>query len=284
VSGSGVWGPRRPLERAMEKPLRDWESVDFFEVDNVERPEAPIAPGNHCLVYGPKESGKTTLLFQHALCVANRDPGARVLFVCKRDAIETRPPLLQRAATLGEGAGRIQMKYLNNDAELRRLGSVMHLLPPEDLPTLIVVDGVTSFFAPAQGGDNREREMRLARTLASLRECADACGSMRSLGVREGEHCLLLASCPADGNHDAPPVQWLWYKWFPSAFGVRQLHDQDAGHAPGVAAQGIVLRHFELKPRRWGVGCISSDPMDDRMGITYSVDRVGGSLVPTGIT
>ena len=54
----------------------DWESVDFFEVDNVERPDAPIAPGNHCLVYGPKESGKTTLLFQHALCVANRDPGA----------------------------------------------------------------------------------------------------------------------------------------------------------------------------------------------------------------
>ena len=107
MSGSGVWGPRRPLEQAMEKPLRDWESVDFFEVDNVERPEAPIAPGNHCLVYGPKESGKTTLLFQHALSVANRDPGARVLFVCKRDAIETRPPLLQRAATLGEGAGRI---------------------------------------------------------------------------------------------------------------------------------------------------------------------------------
>ena len=50
------------------------------------------------------------------------------------------------------------MKYLNNDAELRRLGSVMHLLPPEDLPTLIVVDGVTSFFAPAQGGTTgRER-------------------------------------------------------------------------------------------------------------------------------
>ena len=101
MSGSGVWGPRRPLER-VDGETRDWESVDFFEVDNVERPEAPIAPGNHCLVYGPKESGKTTLLFQHALSVANRDP-CRVLFVCKRDAIETRatafrgPPPLGRA-------------------------------------------------------------------------------------------------------------------------------------------------------------------------------------------
>ena len=271
----------------MEKSVRGWESVDFFDVDNVERPDEPIAPGAHCLVYGPKESGKTTLLFQHALSVANRDPSARVMFVCKRDAIEARPPLLQRASTLGDGAGRIQMKYLNNDAELRRLGSVIHLLPPETLPTLIVIDGMTSFFAPAQGGDNREREMRLARTLASLHECADSCGRMRSEHVVEGEQCLLLASCPADGNHDAPPVQWLWYKWFPCVFGVRQVHDQDPGggqQVPGGAQGQQVLRQFEVKPRRWAVGCISNDPMDDKTGITYSVDRVGGSLVPTGLT
>ena len=272
---------------AMEKSVRGWESVDFFDVDNVERPDEPIAPGAHCLVYGPKESGKTTLLFQHALSVANRDPSARVMFVCKRDAIEARPPLLQRASTLGDGAGRIQLKYLNNDAELRRLGSVIHLLPPETLPTLIVIDGMTSFFAPAQGGDNREREMRLARTLASLHECADSCGRMRSEHVVEGEQCLLLASCPADGNHDAPPVQWLWYKWFPCVFGVRQVHDQDPGggqQVPGGAQGQQVLRQFEVKPRRWAVGCISNDPMDDKTGITYSVDRVGGSLVPTGLT
>ena len=164
-----------------------------------------------------RRSGKTTLLFQHALCVANRDPGARVLFVCKRDAIETRPPLLQRAATLGEGAGRIQIKYLNNDAELRRLGSVMHLLPPEDLPTLIVVDGVTSFFAPAQGGDNREREMRLA-TLAHLRECAaDACGSheeprsqgrgaLPAAGVVPADGTTMPLRCSGSGTSGSPPL------------------------------------------------------------------------------
>ena len=69
---------------------RAWEPIDFFfDIPDVDRPSAPVERACHCLLFGPEGSGKTTLLFQHALTVAKRDPDARVLFVCRRDAVET---------------------------------------------------------------------------------------------------------------------------------------------------------------------------------------------------
>ena len=77
---------------------RAFEPVDFFEIANLDHPREPIARGCHCLLYGPAGSGKTTLLFHHALIAAKRDPDARVLFVCRREAIEAAYTRLAAAA------------------------------------------------------------------------------------------------------------------------------------------------------------------------------------------
>ena len=186
------------MDRAFGR--RTWAPVDFFEMHDVDPPAASIERGCHCLLFGPKGSGKTTLLFQHALAFVKRDPDARVLFVCRRDAVEASPPLLPQSVADLDAAHRISMKYLTSDLELCKLMSVMHILPAGELPNLIVIDDLSSFF-PDDGGarhahehhqhheragyhggehpdwaaarDRREREMRVVRAVAASSECAN---------------------------------------------------------------------------------------------------------------
>ena len=56
--------------------------------------------------------GEDHALFQHALAFVKRDPDARVLFVCRRDAVEASPPLLPQSVADLDAAHRISMKYL----------------------------------------------------------------------------------------------------------------------------------------------------------------------------
>ena len=187
------------MDRAFGR--RTWAPVDFFEMHDVDPPAASIERGCHCLLFGPKGSGKTTLLFQHALAFVKRDPDARVLFVCRRDAVEASPPLLPQSVADLDAAHRISMKYLTSDLELCKLMSVMHILPAGELPNLIVIDDLSGFF-PDDGGarhahehhqhheragyhggehpdwaaarDRREREMRVVRAVAAAAsECAN---------------------------------------------------------------------------------------------------------------
>ena len=186
----------------MDHGTRAWEPGDFFEFPNVDPPLETIEPGLHCLLFGPPAAETRTLLMQCALAHARRDLDARVLYVCDRDACENAPPLLPRVCADAEPASRVHMKYVSTDAELRKLASSLHLLPPSELPSLLIVDDFGGFFpgvrrtsnAPnGEGGggyggyggyggahqhmnphERREREMTAARTLASLRACADA--------------------------------------------------------------------------------------------------------------
>jgi uncharacterized membrane protein YgcG len=191
------------LMEAARSRKRSWEPCDFFELANVEPPREDIEHGCHCLVYGPTGCGKTTLLFQHALAVTRNDADARVLFICRRSAIEAAPPLLPQAAAGGEPATRIHMKYLATDAQVCKLASLMHLLPPAELPSLIILDNFSGFFPGGGGGagggggggggaggagggyggggygqygggggERRDREMSFVRTIAALHECA----------------------------------------------------------------------------------------------------------------
>ena len=211
------------MDRAFGR--RAWAPVDFFEMHDVDPPEASIERGCHCLLFGPKGSGKTTLLFQHALAFVKRDPDARVLFVCRRDAVEASPPLLPQSVANLDAARRISMKYLSSDLELCKLMSVMHILPAGELPNLIVIDDLSSFF-PDDGGarrvhehtlthheragyhggehpdwaaarDRREREMRVVRAVAAASECADQ--------IRVGPR----RAAPSSSDAEAKPSAFL---------------------------------------------------------------------------
>lgn len=235
------------LTEAARRGKRSWEPCDFFELADVEAPLEDIEHGCHCLLYGPRGCGKTTLLFQHALAVARRDADARVLFICKREAIESSPPLLPQASADVEPATRIHMKYLTNDAQVCKLASLMHLLPPAELPSLIILDNFSGFFfgggvpssswsaASAAASshqfpqERREREMSFVRTIAALHECALSIrrhSSFSSSSSSErSSRCLLLMSEAAEGDSDLPPMAYLFQKWFACMMAVRAVDD-----------------------------------------------------------
>lgn len=75
-----------------------------------------------------------------------------MLFICAREAVETSPPLLPPGAADGDPATRIHMKYLTTDAQVCKLTSLMHLLPPAELPSLIILDNFSGFFPGGGGG------------------------------------------------------------------------------------------------------------------------------------
>lgn len=236
------------LTEAARRGKRSWEPCDFFELANVEAPLEDIEHGCHCLLYGPTGCGKTTLLFQHALAVARRDADARVLFICKREAIESSPPLLPQASADVEPATRIHMKYLTNDAQVCKLASLMHLLPPAELPSLIILDNFSGFFfgggVPSSGlaasaaashhqfpQERREREMSFVRTIAALHECALSIrrhSSSSSSSSERSSRCLLLVSEAAEGDSDLPPMAYLFQKWFACMMAVRAVVDTPA--------------------------------------------------------
>ena len=108
------------------------------------------------------------------------------------------------------------MKYLSSDVELCKLASVMHLLPPGRLPSLIIVDDFSGFFpsAPGEGGaarggvapdapdhvdhrDRRLRVVRVARAVAALHECAS------SIRRRPNVHSFGSESNDPSGDGDA---------------------------------------------------------------------------------
>ena len=228
---------------------RTWAPVDFFEMHDVDPPAASIERGCHCLLFGPKGSGKTTLLFQHALAFVKRDPDARVLFVCRRDAVEASPPLLPQSVADLDAARRISMKYLSTDLELCKLMSVMHILPAGELPNLIVIDDLSGFFpddagarhahehhqhherAGYHGGehpdwaaarDRREREMRVVRAVAAASECANQ--------IRVGPRAALsedARTSSSDGGGFRGDAERHIYDATPGSMRYREHDDDD---------------------------------------------------------
>jgi hypothetical protein len=268
----------------------------------VDPPLETIEPGLHCLLFGPAAAETRTLLMQRALAHARRDLDARVLFVCDRDACENAPPLLPRASADAEPASRVFMKYVSTDAELRKLASSLHLSPPSELPSLLIVDDFGGFFprarwtsnnAPAGDGgvcqhtnphERREREMTAARTLASLRACADAVA--RPGGGAETSTCALLVSeTTDDADGECPALMCLFKRWFQcivvatataTATGGARVGGTHAG--AGAGGDGDDGKSFTLRrwpTRRGGRAC-------DDGGVRYVVDKAGAAHVPDG--
>jgi hypothetical protein len=288
----------------MDHGTRAWEPGDFFEFPNVDPPLETIEPGLHCLLFGPAAAETRTLLMQRALAHARKDLDARVLYVCDRDACENAPPLLPRVCADAEPASRVHMKYVSTDAELRKLASSLHLLPPSELPSLLIVDDFGGFFpgvrwtsnnAPGEGGggyggygggggahqhmnphERREREMTAARTHASLRACADAV--VRPGGGAETSTCALLVSETTDKDGECPSMMYLFRRWFQCvvvATGVGVGGGTGGGAGPGGG--GDDGNTFTL--RRWP---IRRGRANDDGGVRYVVDKAGAALVPDG--
>ncbi|XP_020570620.1 uncharacterized protein LOC110017837 isoform X5 [Phalaenopsis equestris] len=96
------------------------------------------------LLCGPPACGKTSLLFQFAFnCAA--ESGGKVVFICSKKRLEHKPPFLpQDIDPASDILGRIQMKYVEDDVEIKKYFAAFHL--HERFPVAVIIDDFGDFF------------------------------------------------------------------------------------------------------------------------------------------
>jgi hypothetical protein len=92
-------------------------------------------------------SGRSSLLFQYAYQVAAAHPDRRVFYICRPQQLEDAPPLLFEGVSRSSAEfSRVHIRYLTEEAQLRKYFAALHMLPIEQLPYAVIVDDFSDFF------------------------------------------------------------------------------------------------------------------------------------------
>ncbi|KAB2045374.1 hypothetical protein ES319_D01G157200v1 [Gossypium barbadense] len=170
------------------------------------------------LLSGPPSSGKTSLLFQFAVNSASQcsNVNSKVLFICSRRRLETKPPYLAQGIDPGcEIFKRIKMKYINDDDDegIKNYFAAFHL--KDTFPIAVVVDDFGDFFhersCQERYGNPRGRDLAMVRTLAL---CHNAIIFANKTGP-----CRLLLSDTHNG--DSPRSLFIYKRWIRTIFTVK---------------------------------------------------------------
>ncbi|XP_062110702.1 uncharacterized protein LOC133822395 [Humulus lupulus] len=188
----------------------------FFSVSGTGRqmdlPTQPIT-NTMQLLSGPPSSGKSSLLFQFAFN-ATHFTNEKVVFICNRRRLQTKPPFLSQGIDPSSDAfQRIQMKYVDNDEAIKNYFAAFHL--HETFPATIIIDDFGDFFedrsCQERYGNPRGRELAMVRTLAL---CHNAI--MHANGTRP---CKLLLS---DTHHgESPRLLFIYKRWISTIFTIK---------------------------------------------------------------
>ncbi|CAL0334268.1 unnamed protein product [Lupinus luteus] len=173
---------------------------------------------NLLLLSGPPSSGKTSLLFQFAINIATLHSDSTVIFICNRHTFHSKPPFLSQGIDPSSHVfHRIQMKYLNDDQDIRNYFSAFHLY--HTLPTAILIDDFALFFHDKMTQQRGGPDLAMAKTLA-------LCHNAITYANRKGS-CTLLLSDTHTHQGDIPRFNFIYKKWLHTTFTIQE------GDAPG---------------------------------------------------
>lgn len=196
--------------------------------------QLPALPAGlrHCLLTGPPHSGRTTLLFHYAYSHAAAQE--HVLFVTRREEVEFDAPLLPAGVPKDDPAlQRIQMRYLDTLADVKKLAASIHLL--EQPPAAIIVDNLSGF-EHAGGNDRQHHEHELMAALSYLHDAVQWAGSA-------SRQCTLLVSEVAAA--DGPRMLFLYQRWLPL---VMQITELPAGGSSRLMLAASVADRHDVDP------------------------------------
>ncbi|KAI5080562.1 hypothetical protein GOP47_0003745 [Adiantum capillus-veneris] len=170
------------------------------------------------LLSGPPRSGKTSLLFQLAYNTCAESESSTVVFICKRQNVERKPPVLSQDVDAGsELFERVHMKYVDSEEEVRKYFAAFHL--HDITPRVVIIDDFFDLFDDWKCkkfyGQTRGREIGIVRTLALCRDAIDyAC---KTAGVE----CKLLLS----DTHvsQGPRLLYIYQRWLPTILTIEPL-------------------------------------------------------------
>ncbi|XP_020215127.1 uncharacterized protein LOC109799053 isoform X1 [Cajanus cajan] len=176
-------------------------------------------PSNLFLLSGPPSSGKTSLLFQFAFNVALHcnSSNPNVIFICNRLRLDSKPPFLSQGIDPSSDVfHRIQMKYVNDDEDIRKYFAAFHLY--DTLPAAVVIDDFGDFFdnkiCQQRYSNPRGRDMAMVKTLAL---CHNAITFANQKGC-----CKLLLSDTHTHQGDSPRFHFIYKKWIHTTFTIKE--------------------------------------------------------------
>lgn len=176
-------------------------------------------PSNLLLLSGPPSSGKTSLLFQFAYNVASalHSSNPNVIFICNRQKLDSKPPFLSQAIDPSSHIfHRIQMKYVNDDEDIRKYFAAFHLY--DTLPAAILIDDFGDFFdnkiCQQRYSNSRGRDLAMVKTLAL---CHNAITFANQKGC-----CKLLLSDTHTHHGDSPRFHFIYKKWIQTTFTIKE--------------------------------------------------------------
>ncbi|KAK2434760.1 tRNA dimethylallyltransferase [Trifolium repens] len=174
------------------------------------------------LLSGPPSSGKTSLVFQFAFNVASSSLHSNssypnVVFICNRNRLDSKPPFLSQGIDPSSNVfQRIQMKYMNDDEDIRKYFAAFHLY--DTLPDAVVIDDFGDFF------DNKVCQQRYAnhrgRDLAMIKSLA-LCHNAINYANQKGS-CKLLLSDTHTHQGDSPRFHFIYKKWIHTTFTIKE--------------------------------------------------------------
>lgn len=225
----------------------------FFAHDAHDAASLPRLPAGNVLLCGPPRSGKTTLLFHACSRAAGASPAARATLLARRSALEASPPLVApEKAPPGDALSRVDVRYLETDADLRKWCANSHLL--SDQPSLIGVDDLSSFVDAGHKGDRRARDAALARTIACLHDAAAhasarlAAAAAAAAGCTDctdgslgTPRCQLVVAEKASESGDGPPSLFVYQRWFQSILSLRHAAPGDDAAGAAAGGNGLVM-------------------------------------------
>ncbi|KAI4295256.1 hypothetical protein L6164_035322 [Bauhinia variegata] len=169
---------------------------------------------NLVLLSGPPSSGKTSLLFQFAFNVAD-STNRNVVFICNPRRLEAKPPFLSQGIQPSSHVfERIQMKYVNDDEDIKKCFAAFHLY--DTLPAAVIIDDFGDFFndrvCQERYSNSRGRDLAMVRNLALCRNAITYANGKGS--------CMLLLSDTHHGN--SPRLYFVYKKWIPTIFTIQE--------------------------------------------------------------
>ena len=104
------------------------------------------------LIAGPENSGKSSLSF--AIAVSEAKEGARVIYICNRNKIESKFPLLYDPVNLNIYS-KIIMRYVSSTYEIKAYLASIHA--SMQLPAIIIIEDLSLIIDPLRSVSRRDQ-------------------------------------------------------------------------------------------------------------------------------
>ncbi|XP_020215129.1 uncharacterized protein LOC109799053 isoform X3 [Cajanus cajan] len=132
-------------------------------------------------------------------------------------SLDSKPPFLSQGIDPSSDVfHRIQMKYVNDDEDIRKYFAAFHLY--DTLPAAVVIDDFGDFFdnkiCQQRYSNPRGRDMAMVKTLAL---CHNAITFANQKGC-----CKLLLSDTHTHQGDSPRFHFIYKKWIHTTFTIKE--------------------------------------------------------------